>query len=156
MTVDLYPQILANVVDIQREHLLLHRPVSNKTSRLSSAIMFVRLYRLLLIRCIYMYQCKNPTCPDFSAWLNTGSIRPLKATEAIMLCSMRLPSKLCVALHGNLTLVQCVNASHAEVWNCQFWRKFLSRVDSNHGAGLSRNDSVISRSTLCPIERRSC
>ena len=43
----------------------------------------------------------KPTCPVFSAWLNTGSIRPLKVTcKAIMLCSMALPSKLCAALHG--------------------------------------------------------
>ena len=43
----------------------------------------------------------KPTCPAFSAWLNTGSIRPLKVTgKAIMLCSMALPSKLCAALHG--------------------------------------------------------
>ena len=36
MTVD-----LGNVVDIQKQHLLLHRPVLNKTSTLSSARMFV-------------------------------------------------------------------------------------------------------------------
>ena len=53
MTVDLFPHILANVVDIQ-EHLLLHTPVLNKTPNLSSARMFVRLYRLLLMHCIYV------------------------------------------------------------------------------------------------------
>ena len=43
----------------------------------------------------------KPTCPAFSAWLNTGFVRLLKVTgKAIMLCSMALPSKLCVALHG--------------------------------------------------------
>ena len=31
MTVDLFPNILANAVDIQKEHLLLHTPVLNKT-----------------------------------------------------------------------------------------------------------------------------
>ena len=41
--------------------------------------------------------------------------------EAIMLCGMALPSKLCAALHGNLMLVQCVIASHAEVWTSQSW-----------------------------------
>ena len=97
---NLFPDILANVVDIQKEHLLLHRPVLNKTPRLSSVIMFVRLYRLLLIHCIYVSVTK-PTCPAFSAWLKTGSIRPLKVTDkAIMLCSIVLPSKLCAALHG--------------------------------------------------------
>ena len=100
MTVDLFPHILANVVDIQKERLLLHRPVLNKSSRLFSARMFVRLYRLLLIHCIYVSVTK-PTCTAFSAWLNTGSIKPLKVTgKAIMLCSMALPSKLCAALHG--------------------------------------------------------
>ena len=99
MTVDHFPHILANVVDIQ-EHLLLHRPVLNKTSRLSSARMLIRLYRLLLIHCIYVSVTK-PTSPAFSAWLNTDSARLLKVTgKAIMLCSMALPSKLCAALHG--------------------------------------------------------
>ena len=100
MTVDLCPHILANAVDIQKEHLLLQRPVLNKTSRLSSARMFVRLFRLLLMHCIYV-SVTRPKCPAFSAWLNSGSIRPLKVTgKAIMLCSMALPSKLCAALHG--------------------------------------------------------
>ena len=31
ITVDLFPHILANVVDIQKVHLLLHTPVLNKT-----------------------------------------------------------------------------------------------------------------------------
>ena len=62
--------------------------------------MFVRLYSLLLIRCIYVSVTK-PTCTAFSAWLNTGQIRSLKVTgKAIMLCSMALPSKFCAALHG--------------------------------------------------------
>ena len=72
MTVDPFPLILANVVDIQKEHLLLHTLVLNKTPRLSSARMFVRLYKPLLIHCIYVSVTK-PTCPGFSAWLNTGS-----------------------------------------------------------------------------------
>ena len=100
MTVEIFPHILANVVDIQKEHLLLRTPVLNKTPRLSSARMFVRLYRLLLIHCIYASVTK-PTCPAFSAWLNTGSISSLKVRgKAIMLCSMALPSKLCAALHS--------------------------------------------------------
>ena len=100
MTVDLSPQILADVVDIQKEHLLLHTPVLNKTPRLSSVRMFVRLYRLLLIHCIYV-SVTQPTYHALSAWLNTDSIRSLKVTgKAIMLCSKALPSKLCAALHG--------------------------------------------------------
>ena len=86
-TVDLFPHILANVVDIQKVHLLLHTPLLNKTPMLSSARMFVRLYRLQLIQCIYVSVTK-PTCPAFSAWLNTGAIRSMKVTgKAIMLCS---------------------------------------------------------------------
>ena len=62
--------------------------------------MFVRLYRLLLIHCIYVSVTK-PTCPASSVWLKIGSIRSLKVTgKAIMLCSMALPSKLCAALQG--------------------------------------------------------
>ena len=87
ITVDLLPHILANVVDIQKVHLLLHTPLLNKTPRLSSARMFVRLYRLLLIHCIYASVTK-PTCPAFSAWLNTGAIKSINVTgKAIMLCS---------------------------------------------------------------------
>ena len=29
---------------------------------------------------------------------------------------------------ANLMLVQCVNASHAEVWTCQFWWKFYQEL----------------------------
>ena len=87
ITVDLFSHILANAVDIQKVHLLLHTPLLNKTPRLSSARMFVRLYRLLLIHCIYVSVTK-PTCPAFSAWLNTGAIRSMMVTrKAIMLCS---------------------------------------------------------------------
>ena len=100
MTVNLFPHILANVVDIMKEHLLLHTPVLNKTPRLSYAKIFVRLKRLLLIHCMYVSVAKQ-TCPAFSPWLNTGSVRLLKVTgKAIMLCSMSLPSKLCAALHS--------------------------------------------------------
>ena len=114
MTVDFFPLNLANVVDIQKEHLLLHTPVLNKTPRLSSPRMFVRLYRLLLIHCIYVSVTKL-TCHAFSDWLNTGSIRSLKVKgKSIMLCSMTLPSKLCAAL-ANPMLVQYLIASHVEV-----------------------------------------
>ena len=87
ITVDLFPHILANAVDIQKMHLLLHTPLLNKTPRLSSARMFIRLYRLLLIHCIYVSVTK-PTCLAFSAWLNTGATRSMKVTvKDSMLCS---------------------------------------------------------------------
>ena len=59
MTVNLFPHILATVVDIQKEHHLLHTPVLNKTPRSSSFRMSVRRYRLLLIHCIYVSVTKT-------------------------------------------------------------------------------------------------
>ena len=136
MVVDLFPHILAYVVDIQKEHLLLHTPVLNKTHRLSSAIMFVRLYRLLVILCIYVSVTK-PKCPAFSAWLNTGSIRSLKVTgKAFMLCSIALPSKLCAALHGQSknvgSMCDCKPCTSLDL---SVLVEILSGVDSDHGTG---------------------
>ena len=66
---------------------MLHTPLLNKTPGLSSVRMFVRLYRLLLIHCIYVSVTK-PTCPAFNAWWNTEAIISVKVTgKAIMLCS---------------------------------------------------------------------
>ena len=156
MTVDLFPHILANVVDIHKWHLLLYTLVLNNTSRLSSARMFARRYRLLLIHCIYVSTTK-PTCPAFSAWLNTGSIRPLKvAGKAIMLCRMALPSKLCASLD-----VQSNDGSMCDCKPCRSLDlsvlvEILSGVDSNQGTGPRRNGSVNRRSILSQKERRSC
>ena len=101
----------------------------NKTPRLSSARMFVRLYRLLLIHCIYVSVTK-PKCPAFSAWLNTGAIRSMKVTgKVIMLCSYGININVMVQHYmANLRLVQGVIASHAEVWTCQFWWKFYQEL----------------------------
>ena len=132
----------------------MHRPVLNKTSRLSSARMFVRLYRLLLLHCIYVSVTK-PTCRAFSAWLNTGSIRPLKVTgKAIMLCSMTLPSKLCAALHDQSNVGSMCDCKSCRSLDLSVLVEIFS-VDSNHGTGPRRNGSVNSRATLCPIERMS-
>ena len=130
ISVDLFPHILDNVVDIQKVHLLLHTPLLNKTARLSSARTFVRLYRLLLIHCIYVSVTKS-TCPAFSAWLNTVAIRSLKVTgKDLMLCSYCITIKvMCstVWLNG-LMLVQCVIASHA-FWTYQFgWKFYLELI----------------------------
>ena len=101
ITVDLFPHILANAVDIQKLHLLLHTPLLNKTPRLSSARMFVRLDRLLLIHCIYVSVTK-PTCPAFSAWMNAVTITSMKVTEkAVMLCSYSIN----INVMANLMLV---------------------------------------------------
>ena len=110
----------------------MNRPVLNKTSRLSCARMSVRLYRLLLIHCIYVLVTK-PTCPAFSAWLNTGSIRPLKVTgKAIMLCSMALPSKLCAALHGQSNVGSIGDCKPRRSLDLLVLVEILSGVDSNH------------------------
>ena len=127
MTVDLFPLILA------KEHLLLHTPLLNKTHRLSSVRMFVRLYRLLLIHCIYVSVTK-PACQAFSAWLNTGSIRSLKVTgKAIMLCSMSLPSKLCLALHREFDV-----GSMCDYFGLVSFGGNSISSDSDHGTGPRR------------------
>ena len=142
------PHILGNVVDIQKEHLCCIILVFNKTSRLSSVRMFVRLYRLLFIQCIYVSVTK-PTYPAFSAWLNTGSIRPLKVTgKAIMVCSMALPSKLCAALHGQSNVVSVCDCKPCRSLDLSVFLEILSGVDSNYGTGPRRNDSVNSSSKL--------
>ena len=94
ITVDLFPHIPAIVVDNQKVHLLLHTPLLNKTPRLSSGRAFERLYRLLLIHCMYVSVTK-PKYPAFSAWLNTGAISSLKVSgKAIMLCSYGITIKV--------------------------------------------------------------
>ena len=155
ISVDLFPHILANVVKIQKVHLLLHTPLLNKTPRLSSARTFVRLYRLLLIHCIYVSVTK-PTCPAFSAWLNTGAIRSLKVTGKL-LCSVvtALPSKLCTALHGQSNVGTTRDCKTCGRLDLSVFVVILSGVDSDYGTGPRKNSSVNSRSTLCPIER-SC
>ena len=156
ITVDLFPHILANVVDIQKVHLLLHTPLLNKKPRLSSARTFVRLHRLLLIHCIYVSVTK-PTCPASSAWLNTGAIRSLKVTEKLFCCVVKaLKSKLCAALHGKSNVGSLCDCKPCGSLDLSVLVDILSGVDSDHGTGPRRNGSVNSRSTLCQIERRLC
>ena len=113
--------------------ILLHTPVLNKTPRLSSARMFVRLYRLLLIHCIYVLVTK-PTCPAFSA------IRSLKVTgKASMLCSMALPSKLCAASHGQSNVGSMCDCKPCGSLDLSVLVGILSGVDSDHGSGPRRN-----------------
>ena len=152
MTVDLFPLILANVVDIQKVHIFLHTPVLNKTHRLTSARMFVKLIDCCLY--IVYVSVTKPTCPVFCAWLNTGSIRSIKVTgKAIMLCSMAVPSKLSVALHGQSNVGSMCDFTPCISLDLSVLVEILSGVDSEHGTGPRTYGSVISRSTLCPIER---
>ena len=151
MTVDLFPHIPVNVVDIQKEHLLLHTIVFNKTPRLSSARMLVRLNRRMLIHCIYVSVTK-PTSPAFSAWLNTGSVISLKVTgKGIMLCSMTLPSQLCAALHDQSNVGSMCDCKPCRSLDLSVLVEILSGVDSDHGTDPRRYGSVNSRSTSCPI-----
>ena len=156
ITADLFPHILVNAVDIQKVHLLLLTPLLNNTPRLSSARMFVRLYRLLLLHCIYVSVTK-PTCPAFSAWLNTGAIRSMKVTgKAIISVVTALTSTLCAALHGQSNVGSMCDCKPCWSLDLSVLVEILSGVDSDHGTGPRRNGSVNSRSTLCPIESRSC
>ena len=131
ITVDLFPHILANAVDMQKVYLLLHTPLLNKKLRLSSARMFVRLYRLLLIHCIYVSVTKL-TCPAFSAWMNTGAIRSMKVTwKAIMLCSTALTSTLCSALHGQSNVGSMCDCKPCWSLDLSVLLEILSGVDSD-------------------------
>ena len=140
---------------IQKVHILLHTPLLNKTPRLSSARMFVRLNRLLLLHCIYVSVTK-PTCPAFSAWLNTGASDPWRWHEKL-LCSVvtALTSTLCAALHGQSNVGSMCDCKPCWSLDVSVLVEILSGVDSDHGTGPRRNSFVNSRSTLCPIESRS-
>ena len=129
-------------VDIQKVNLLLHTPLLNKTPRLSSARMFVRLYKLLLIHCIYVSVTKL-TRPAFSAWLNTGAIRSMKVTGKL-LCSVvtALTSTLCAALHGQSNVGSMCDCKLCRSLDLSVLVEILSGVDSDHGTGPRRNGSV--------------
>ena len=129
MTVDIFPHSLANVVDIQKEHLLIHRSALNKTSRLSSVRMFVRLYRLLLIHCIFVHQWQNQHVLSLVlGWILVPS-DPWRWQEKL-LCSVVWHCHQSYVQHYvvNLMLAQCVIESHAEVWTCQFWWRFYPEL----------------------------
>ena len=92
-----------------------------------------KLYRLLIIHCIYVSVTK-PTCPAFSAWLNTGSIRPLKVKgKDIMVCSMALPSKSCVAVHGQSYVGSVCDYKPCRRLDLSVLVEIISGVYSNHG-----------------------
>ena len=133
MTVDLFPHILANVVDIQKEHFLLQAPVLNKTPRLSSARMFVRLIDCCL--CMYICISNKTTRTTFHARLDTGSIRSLKATrKAIMLCSMACHQRYIAhyvhSKSNNGSMCDCKSCRNLDL---SVLMEILSGVDSDHG-----------------------
>ena len=72
-----------------------------------------------------------------------------------MLCSMILPSKVCAALHDQSNVGSMCDCKSCRSLDLTGLVEILSGIDSNHGTGPRRKGSFNSRSTLCPIERRS-
>ena len=72
-----------------------------------------------------------------------------------MLCSMTLPSKLCAALHDQSNVGSMCDFKSCRSLDLTVLVEILSGIDSNHGTGPRRKDSVNSRSTLYLIERKS-
>ena len=73
-----------------------------------------------------------------------------------MLCSMAFPSKFFAELHGQSNVGSMCDCKPFRSLDLSVLVEILSGVDSDLGTGARRNGSVNSRSTLCPIERRSC
>ena len=63
---------------------------------------------------------------------------------------------LCAALHGQSNVGSICDCKPCGSLDLSVVVEILSGVDSNHGTGPRGNSSVNLRSTLCPIERRSC
>ena len=68
-----------------------------------------------------------------------------------MLCGMALPAKLCAALHGQSNVGSLCNWKPCTSLDLSVLVEILSGIDSDHGTGPKRYDSVNSRSTLCLI-----
>ena len=73
-----------------------------------------------------------------------------------MLCSTALPSKLCAAVHSQSNVGSMCYRKPCRSFDLSVLVGILSGVDIDHGTGPRRIGSVNSRSTLCPVERRSC
>ena len=77
----------------------------------------------LYIVCMYQWQNQH-ALPLVPGWILVPS-DPWRWHEKLLCSVVRaLISTLRAALHGHLMLAQCVIASHAEVWTCQYWWKF--------------------------------
>ena len=68
---------------------------------------------------------------------------------------MALTAKLCAALHGQYNVGAMCDCKPCGSLDLSVLVEILSVVDSDHGTDPRRNDSVNSRSTICPMERRS-
>ena len=73
-----------------------------------------------------------------------------------MLCSYCINNMLCAALHGQSNVGSMCDCKPCGSLDLTVLMEILSGDDSDHGTGPRKNDNVNSRSTLCPIERRSC
>ena len=105
---------------------------------------------------VYMYQWQNQhALPSVPGWILVPS--DTCRWQEKLLCSvvMALTSKLCAALHGQSYVGSMCDCKPCGSLDLSVLMKILSGVDSDHGTGLRRNRSVNSRSTICPIERRS-
>ena len=106
---------------------------------------------------VYMFQWQNQhTLPLVPVWILVPSDPWRWQEKDITLCSFALPSKLCAALHGQSNVGLMCNCKPWGSLNLSVLVEILSGVDNDHGTGPRRNGSVISRSTLCQIERRPC
>ena len=124
ITVDLSPHILANVVDIQKVHLLLHTPLLNKTART-----FVEDFLVCCLYIVYMYQWQNQhALPLVPGWILVPP-DPWRWQEEL-LCSvvMALQSKLCAALHDQSYVGSMCDCKPCRSFTYQFWGKFYQEL----------------------------
>ena len=101
--------------------------------RSSSARMFVRLYRLQLIHCIYMYQWQNQHALSLvPVWILVPS-DPWRWQEKL-LCSVvtALTSTLCAALHGQSNVGSMCDCKPCWSLDLSVLVEILSGVDSDH------------------------
>ena len=117
--------------------------------------MFVRLFRLLLIHCIYVSVTK-PTCSAFGDWLKTASACSTKVTGiAVKLYSMTIQSMILSALDGLSNAGSMCDYKICISLDLSVLVSMSSEIDSGHGAGPRGSDYINSMSTVCEIERRT-
>ena len=104
-----------------------------------------------------MYQWQNQhALPLVPGWILVPSDLWRWQEKLLYSVVMALTSTLCAAPHGQSNVGLMCDCKPCGRLDLSVLVVILSRVDSDHGTGPRRNGSVNSRSTLCPIERRSC
>ena len=106
--------------------------VKEKTLRLSSAKMFVRLYRLLLIHCIYVSVTNQLALPLVPGWILVPS-DPWRWQKKL-LCSVvtALISTICAALLGQSNVGSMCDCKPCWSLDLSGLVEILSGVDSDH------------------------